>query len=140
MSAHDRTEILPPRQQAAVRCFLAGGTASEAATAAQVTERTLRRWLGLPAFQGALREAGRESAREATSLLLSAQQDAVRTLRAALTAPSAATRVRAARAILELGIKASSDDVEQRLTSLEEGIASWQQNEVSGTAWTRWSA
>ena len=51
-----RSRALPPRQQRAVDALLAGKTATEAASAAGVDPRTLRRWQALPVFSQAVDE------------------------------------------------------------------------------------
>lgn len=130
MSADDRAENLPPRQEAALRCFLAGGTASAAATASGVSERTVRRWLASGVLQQPLREAARQVANEATTALLAAQGEAVATLRAALGSGLPAVRVRAAVALLELGRTASDDDLEARITDIEARQALWTRSET----------
>jgi len=76
-------------------------------------------------FQEAMRQAGRDNAREAVSVLLGAQLAAVAALHSALRTGSAATRVRAARALLELGLRVHDDDAQQRLDDIERRIAEW---------------
>ncbi len=130
MTADVRSENLPPRQMAAVRSLLAGGTTSEAATAERVTERTIRRWVTNDVFHRALREAARHVARESVGALLAAQGEAVATLRAALRSGLPAVRVRAAVALLDLGRTAADDDLESRVADIEERQASLTRSET----------
>jgi hypothetical protein len=83
---------LQPRQQVALSAFLATGSVVEAAKTAGCSERTMRRWTGMAAFQEALRASARDSAREATTALLAAQVEAVATLRTALRTGTPAGR------------------------------------------------
>ncbi len=128
---------LAPRQLLSLDVFSITGSVDRAAEAANVSPRTVRRWLALPTFQHALRVAGRDRASEATSLLFAAQRDAVACLVAALSARSDATRVRAARALLEIGMRAASDDLETRLSDLERR---YEKTWTRGTASTGWTS
>lgn len=114
MSAHVRAVELSPAQLRAVLALVGSGSVSEAASAASVTERSVRRWLASDGFRRVYREVSRAAAAGALSALLSAQTAAVAALRDALTAESPATRVRAARVLLEVGARALDDDVDQR--------------------------
>lgn len=116
---------LTPRQRLAVEAIAHGATVEEAAKAGGCSPRTLHRWRTQPDVQAALRELGRESARESVSLLLAAQHEAVAALRRSLTSRSDATRVRAARALLEVGQRVADDDLEQRITELEGRLDGW---------------
>ncbi len=122
MTADDRLTRI---QGMALAALLVSRTIAEAATTAGVAEKTIRRWLAAEPFASAYRAAARESAREATSALLTAQREAVDVLRACLHDGSPATRVRAARALLELGVKVAAGDLDQRLAELEEEVRTW---------------
>jgi hypothetical protein len=54
------------------------------------------------------------------SILLATQIEAVEALRVALRTGSPALRVRAARVLLELGVKVADEELERRITRLEE--------------------
>lgn len=131
-SSHVRLANLSPAQQRAVLVLVATGSTSEAATAAGVTDRSVRRWLASDDFRAAYRAASRTAAGEALSRLLSAQSRAVQTLLDCLTAPSHATRVRAARALLEIGARAIDDDLDERLDELEREVAKWRADAPRG--------
>ena len=127
MSDNDqaRNRDLTAQQELALRVLLATGDDTAAAAEAGCSPRTLRRWRASELFAAALRGEARLAAREATSSLLAAQGEAVAALRAALRAPSVATRVRAARALLEVGLRATDDDTEQRPIELERRSEQW---------------
>jgi hypothetical protein len=120
VTTSDRAVNLTPRQQRAVTLLIATGDPTATARSIGVSDVTLRRWRRSPVFAEALKDAGRQSAAEATSVLLSTQMAAVNSLREAVETGSPAVKVRAARAILELGIKISENDIEERLRALEE--------------------
>ncbi|MGJ9414228.1 hypothetical protein ACHAAC_16110 [Aeromicrobium sp. CF4.19] len=120
-----RSGELSPAQGLAVRTLVVSGSVTEAAQAAKVTERTVRRWLHTAAFTMSYRAAARQASSEATSALLAAQHEAVRTLVAALRDATPAVRVRAARALLEVGRHAADDDMDERLTELEREVTTW---------------
>ncbi len=122
MAGSDRLTRLQGR---AVAALLTSRTITDAAAAAGVSERTLRRWLAAEPFALAYRAASRESAREATSALLSAQREAVDVLRQCLRDGTPATRVRAARALLELGVRVAGEDLDERVRELEEEVRGW---------------
>lgn len=128
MSADERLSRLQTR---AIAALLACRTVTEAAKVAGVGESTLRRWLAADPFASAYRAAARDAAREATTALLAAQREAVQVLRSCLREGSPATRVRAARALLELGVRVAADDMDERLSQLEEEVHRW---EATGTA------
>jgi transposase len=113
-------------QARALAALLACRTVAEAAKVAGVGESTLRRWLGTDPFSSAYRAAARDAARQATTALLAAQTEAVQVLRSCLREGSPATRVRAARALLELGVRVAADDMDERLSQLEEEVRQWE--------------
>ncbi len=49
---------------------------------------------------------------------------------------SPATRARAARAVLEVGIRGRDIDMDERLDALEEEVRQWAAMKVGGTVWT----
>ncbi len=110
MPQHERPASFTGRQEAALRSLLSDGSTSKAATAAGVNPSTVRRWLADPRFRDEHRRRARLLADEALSDLLAAQKAAIATLREALKAGTAATKVRAARALLDLGARATYID------------------------------
>jgi uncharacterized coiled-coil protein SlyX len=125
MTADDRLSRMQGR---AVAALLTSRTLTDAAAAAQVSEKTIRRWMATEPFAAAYRSAARESARESVSALLAAQREAIDVLRTEMHAGTAADRVRAARALLELGSRAAETDLDQRILDLEEAVA-WDHTE-----------
>jgi transposase len=140
VAGDDRPGNLPTRQRVAVVALLAGGSVAETAERANVSDRTVRRWLSSEPFQAALRSEGRAQAREATAHLFAAQREAVQALREALRAESPATRVRAARALLEVGLRHLSDDDDERIEALERRVEQWDHEMSGGSGWSVWSA
>ena len=95
---------------------------SIAAKAVGIGNVTAWKWRKDPAFDKQYREATREAMHQAAALLQGAAREAVETLRAILSnGESEAARVSAARAILEMAVKAAElEDVQQRLDALEQ--------------------
>lgn len=119
-------------QERALAALLATRTLVEAAEVSGVSERTLRRWMASEPFAATYRTEARASAREAVSAVLAAQREAVEVLRTQMHTGAPATRVRAAVALLGLGVKVREDDVEERLAELEQEVTSWRLGETSG--------
>lgn len=118
----EEPEALTAPQLRAVASLLRGAKQAAAARTAGVTDRTLRNWLRRPAFQAALRDGRSELLGETTTLLHAGSREAVATLRKVLKDPQArpTDRVAAARALLDLGLRAAEAlDHSQRLTDLE---------------------
>ncbi|UFU06995.1 helix-turn-helix domain-containing protein [Ruania halotolerans] len=119
-------------QERAIAALLACRTLEEAAHESGVSVRTLRRWLDSEPFASLYRDQARRAAREAVSALLSGQREAVEVLRGALHTGTPATQVRAARALLELGVRAREDDVDERLDALQEEVNRWHMTTARG--------
>lgn len=113
------------KQEIAISNLLKLPTVSEAAEATGIGERTLWRWLRDPSFQEAYRKARREAVSQAVARLQRETSQAVEALATVMRddeAP-ATSRVSAARAILELAIKAIElEDIEARVAELEKRI------------------
>ncbi len=111
------------KQDQAIAALLEQPTISKAAKKAGVGERTLLRWLKLDDFQLAYRIARRALVSQAIAHLQQTTGKAVETLRLVMkdkSAPASA-KVAAARIALDLAFKAiETEDVEQRLTALEQ--------------------
>jgi hypothetical protein len=117
-------EQLSPKQHAAIESILNGMTRADAARTAGVDERTLRRWQHDPVFRTALQMARCDAWMESTSLLQSANREAVFALIETLrddTRPHA--RIRAAKIIMDLTAKAVGLDAHgARLDEIERNI------------------
>jgi hypothetical protein len=89
------------KQEQAIAALLEKPTLGEAATAAGVDEKTLRRWLALPDFLAAYRQARAQVVEASIARLQQASGQAVDALTQCLSADRACDRIRAAVAILE---------------------------------------
>lgn len=95
------TLISEDRMLKAVEMHLAGATTGQIAEAMQVTDRSVRRWLKMPAAQSVIAEAHMASVRKVVHMTGIASAQAVRTLMDGMTnAPRWADRIRAAEALL----------------------------------------
>ena len=110
------------KQEAAIVALLTQRTVDEAARAAGIGTRTLLRWLQVPDFQRAYREARRAVVQQAITQVQRATGEAVETLRSVMQdaeAPASA-RVSAAKAILETAVKGVElEDLAARIAALE---------------------
>ncbi|MGC3971109.1 MAG: hypothetical protein QM775_28365 [Pirellulales bacterium] len=103
-----------------------GSTIEAAASKAGLNKRTVHRRLEDPVFRQRLQEFRTSMVERASSMLGAAAMEAVKTLLSLMerSIPHA-TRLGAARAILEVGIKMRDlIEVEQRLTALENSLKS----------------
>jgi hypothetical protein len=110
---------LNPAQVRALSSLLENGSPKRAGTSAGVSERTVRRWSESEAFRAEYRRRAQSLADDAHVDLLAASAQAVQCLRAAMTNGTPATKVRAARAVLELAARLSDEDLAVRLAELE---------------------
>lgn len=110
------------RQRIGVRSLLTNGTILAASAAAGVTRRTFHRWLKLPTFQAALREAEAEAVDRVSRRLVQLADDAADTLEAAMAdGESDNVKVRAASVVLaNLSRLRQLETLERRLCALEE--------------------
>ena len=117
--------VLDPVRRRAVDVLMATGDQQAAAAAAQVTDRTIRRWLLEPVFVAALQEAQAALLDAATSDLVRASGAAVALLRRTVDNVDAplALRIRAAGMLLDSVLRwREVRDIEVRLSALEEVI------------------
>jgi hypothetical protein len=118
MSGHG--EKLTRRQEQAIACLLAEVTVERAARSARVGVATLGRWLKVPSFQQAYREARRQVVEAAVANLQRSAEGAAITLGLALTADRAGDRIKAACAILDRAVRGVElIDIIARLDALE---------------------
>lgn len=110
------------KKDAAIVALVTEPTIADAAKKAGISHATLHRWLQIKDFKDAYREAKREAVSAAIARLQRTATEAVDALRDVMNdAESPANaRVSAARAILELAIKAIElEDLEARVEQLE---------------------
>jgi len=102
-----------------------GATAEVAAQKVGVSRATVNRRLQDPAFRSRLQEIRSDMVKRTAGMLTAAAGEAVKTLlELQKNTVSPATRLGAARSILEIGIKVrESADLEARLAALEEQMA-----------------
>jgi hypothetical protein len=115
-------EKLGRKQEEAIAALLSQRNIDEAARACGLGARTLIRWLKLPEFAKAYREARREAYGQSIARLQQASGAAVSTLLKVMIDPNApaSTRVRAADSVLGHAAKAIEiEDIEARVTELE---------------------
>ena len=114
------------KQEEAIAALLTQRNVEEAARTAGIGVSTLLRWLKLPEFNRAYREARRAAFGQATARLQQATSAAATTLFKIMVDPNApaSTRVRAAESILNQAAKANEgEDIEARVTELERAAA-----------------
>jgi len=102
-----------------------GATVEAAAAKAGVSESTAYRRLKIPAFQERLRDLRADMVQRTAAMLTAAAGEAVKTLLALQRdAVPPATRLGAARAVLEMGMKVrETAELEQRIAAIEEQLA-----------------
>jgi len=116
-------EKLTRKQDQAIGALLTEQTIAAAADQVGVSEPTLRRWLKLPDFLAAYREARREVMEKAMAQMQQASWAASTTLIKLLGANNESTRLRAAIALLDQANKGLEMlDHEERLAALEEFV------------------
>jgi hypothetical protein len=110
------------KKEEAIHALCTQRNMEEAARAANVGKRTLVRWMKLPEFREAYREARREAVSQANARMQQASSAAVSTLLKIMVDAAAppAARVRAAHRILDGAKQAIElEDIEVRLAALE---------------------
>lgn len=114
---------LSRKKEQAIIALLEAPTVKEAAEVVGVNPATLYKWMAQPEFEEAYRKARHRAMGEAIARLQQASSEAVDTLRDVMGDQEAtpASRVTAARAVLELGMRGTEIEViEVRLKQLEE--------------------
>ena len=110
------------KQEEAIAALLSQRSIDDAAKVAGIGSKTLLRWLAVPEFKAAYRQARREAVGQATARLQQATGAAVSTLLKVMVDPGtpASTKVRAADSVLDHAAKAIEiEDIEARVTELE---------------------
>jgi hypothetical protein len=114
----------PRRDDALVLALACGATVEAAARQAGVSDRTVYRRLADPAFQKRVKDARTDLVRRSAGLLSAASGEAVRTLLALMKdAAPPATRLGAAKAVLEIGMRLRElAELEAEVRALEEKV------------------
>ena len=110
------------KQEEAIAALLTQPNIEEAARVTGIGSTTLVRWLQMPEFQAAYREARRAAFSQSIARLQQASSAAVSVLVKIMVDPDAPTssRVRAADVVLERASKAIElEDLDQRIAELE---------------------
>ena len=110
------------KMEAAVAALLTQRNMEEAARAAGISARTLMRWLKLPEFQAAYREARKAAYSQAVAKLQQGATAAATTLLKVMVDQStpASVKVRAAECVMTHSSKAIEiEDIEARVSALE---------------------
>ena len=113
---------LARKQEEAIAALLTQRSIEEAARACGLGTRTLIRWMKLPEFNAAYREARRAVFSQSIARLQQATTAAVSTLLKVMVDPNtpASTRVRAADSVLDHSAKSIEiEDIEARVAELE---------------------
>ncbi len=110
------------KKEDAIAALLTQRNTEEAARAVGVAHKTLLRWLKIPEFQTAYREARREVVLHAVARMQQATGAAGTVALKLMTDPNvpAAVRLRAAEFVFDRALKGiETEDIEARLTDLE---------------------
>jgi len=111
------------KQEEAIAALLTQRNVEEAAREARIGTRTLLRWMQIPEFQKAYREARRAAFGQAIARLQQGTSAAATTLLKTMIDPAtpASVKVRAAEAIFNHAAKAIEiEDIEARVSELEQ--------------------
>jgi hypothetical protein len=114
---------LKPKQEEAIAALLTQRSVEDAARTVGLGTRTLMRWLTLPEFDAAYRQARRDAFAQTTARLQQASGTAVSALLKVMVDPNspASARVRAADCVLGHASKAI-EDIEARVAELEKSV------------------
>lgn len=118
-------ENLTTRQQKAIAALLTERDIKQAAQKAGVGERTLHRWMKMPAFRAALLGAEGDAIDEATRKLIYLKDPAIITIANVMGDKNntPAVRLRAAQSVLDYLLKLRElRNVEERLAELERSV------------------
>ncbi len=121
-----KRESLSAIQERAILALLSSANVKDAARAVKVSPRSIFGWLSDQVFQEAYRQARREATNVATARLQAAMGEAVETLKMIMGDgdASSASRVSAAKTVLEMGLKLSEhEDLVARIDAVEKRLA-----------------
>lgn len=113
-------EKLTPKQESLLVALLSEKTAIDAAKKVGIGETTMHRWLKLPGFQNAFRQARRAIVEAAIARLQNVASEAAEALQRNLTCGIAASEIRAALGVLDHAVKGIElADLTQRVEEME---------------------
>ncbi len=115
------------KQEEAIAALLTQRNTEDAARTVGVTPKTLLRWMKLPEFKAAYREARWAAFGQSIARLQQATSAAASTLLKVMVDPSTppSTRIRAAESVLTHAAKSIEvEDIEARVTALEQAAES----------------
>ena len=118
-----RSSSVERKQEEAIAALLTQRNIEEAARTAGISTRTLMRWLQLPEFKKAYREARRDAFGQAVARLQQGTSAAATTFLKTMIDPGTppSVRLRAAEAIFTQAAKAIEiEDIEARVAALEQ--------------------
>ena len=121
-----RGSTLGRKQEDAITALLSQRSIEDAARVAGAGARTLLRWLKLPEFDAAYRDARRKAFGQAVARLQQGTSAAATTLLKVMIDPnvSASVRVRAADSVLDHAAKAIEiEEIEARVAALEQAAS-----------------
>ena len=121
-------------ENALMLALACGATVEAAASKVGLSARTVYRYLDKPAFRRQLQAFRADMVNRATGMLSAASMEAVKTLLGLMQGnTTAASRLGAARAVLEMGIKLrQSTELEERMTKIEERLLQRDEGKLSG--------
>jgi hypothetical protein len=115
-------EKLGRKMEAAIAALLTQSNVEQAARAAGISTRTLLRWMKIPEFDAAYRDARRKAFSQSIARLQQGATAAATTLLKIMVDPAApaSVKVRAAESVLSHGLKAMEvEEIEARVRELE---------------------
>ena len=125
----DTARPLTPKQEKAITALLTQPTIEAAATSLGINPATVHRWLQEPGFADAYRSARRAAVGQAVTRLQQMSGGAVAVLVQVMAdkANPAATRVNAAKTVLEFSFRAVElEDLAERIAALEQQMGAKQ--------------
>ena len=115
---------LSPRQAAAIPHIITSRSTTEAAELADVSRKTLQRWMADPDFRDALEDARRQAAELARTQMGGLLLKAIATLSDVMDSPDDRARTDAARTTVYASLKAEEyKNIEQSLERLDRAVA-----------------
>ena len=125
-----RKSLLGRKQEEAIAALLTQSNVDQAAQSTGISTRTLLRWMKVPEFDAAYREARRKAFSQSIARLQHGATAAATTLLKMMVDPGVppSVKVRAAESVLAHGLKAIEvEDIEARVAELERAATTQKQ-------------